>query len=501
MSNNSGNTPIWCPRGPRRRGADASAPTDALVTDFELFQGTTAVSQADAESRRSTLFYGRRRDPLLRRMLALADVVAAGAVALSLAVGGEGTRAAVVALAFIPAWIVLAKVHGLYDRDQRTLRHLASDEFSSIFLWSLSGSALLVIFLDLVAGVSVTATIAVQSWLVVLMGAVILRSGMRVAWRKVTPPARTVIVGTGELAEATRRKLQLFGDIHVRVLAERADFSVEEFDGLAGWLGGVDRIILASQAIDEAMLVKLIGICRRDGLKLSVVPPVRGMFGTAVKLNHLADLPVVEYSTWDVSRSTQLLKRSLDIAVAGIALVVLSPLMLAIAVAVRATSQGGASFTQTRAGLDGKPFRMLKFRTMERGADLRIAEVVDIESLDEPSFKFRNDPRTTRVGRWLRRTSLDELPQLVNVLKGDMSLVGPRPEQVEVAALYRPEHRFRLSLRPGMTGPMQVFGRGNLSFDERLSLEREYIENLSLGRDLRIIAMTIPAVILGRGAF
>ena len=144
---------------------------------------------------------------------------------------------------------------------------------------------------------------------------------------------------------------------------------------------------------------------------------------------------------------------------------------------------------------------MFKFRTMERGAELRIAEVVDLESLNEPSFKFRNDPRTTRVGRWLRRTSLDELPQLVNVLKGDMSLVGPRPEQVEVTELYRPEHRFRLSLRPGMTGPMQIFGRGNLSFEERLSLEREYIENLSLGRDLRILAMTIPAVVLGRGAF
>jgi exopolysaccharide biosynthesis polyprenyl glycosylphosphotransferase len=447
------------------------------------------------------MFDGRRRDPLLRRMLALADVLAAGTVALSLAIGGEGTRAAVVALAFVPAWIVLAKVYGLYDRDQRTLRHLTSDEFTSIFLWSLTGSALLVIFLDVVAGVSVTATIAVQSWLVVVTGAVVFRSGMRVAWRKVTPPARTVIVGTGELAEATRRKLQIFGDIHVRVLAERADFTVDEFDGLAESLGGVDRLILASQAIDEAMLVRLIGICRRDGIKLSVVPPVRGMFGTAVQLNHVADLPIVEYSTWDVSRSTLLLKRSLDVAVAGIGLIVLSPLLLAIAVAVRVTSEGGAIFTQTRAGIHGEPFRMFKFRTMELGADLRIAEVVDIKSLNEPSFKFRNDPRVTRVGRWLRRTSLDELPQLVNVLKGDMSLVGPRPEQVELTELYRPEHRFRLSLRPGITGPMQIFGRGDLSFDERLSLEREYIENLSLARDLRILAKTIPTVILGRGAF
>ena len=207
---------------------------------------------------------------------------------------------------------------------------------------------------------------------------------MRVAWRKVTPPARTVIVGTGELAAATRRKLELFDDIHARVLAERADFTVEEFDELEGRLGGVDRIILASQAIDEAILVKLIGICRRDGIKLSVIPPVRGMSGTAVQLNHVADRPIVEYSTWDVSRSTLLLKRSLDIAVAGIGLIVLSPLLLAIAVAVRATSAGSAIFIQTRAGVDGKPFRMFKFRTMERGAELRIAEVVDSKASTSP---------------------------------------------------------------------------------------------------------------------
>jgi exopolysaccharide biosynthesis polyprenyl glycosylphosphotransferase len=471
------------------------------VPDFEFVQGTTAASQAEPETRFSPLFDGRRRDPLLRRMLALADIVAAGAVALSLAVSGEGTRAAVVALAFIPVWIVLAKVHGLYDRDQRKLRHLTSDEVSSILLWSLTGSAVLAILLEVVPGVSVRATLAVQSCLVVAAVAFAFRSTMRAAWRKVTPPARTLIVGTGELAAATRRKLQLFDDIHVRVLAERDDFTVEEFDQLEQGLGGVDRVILASQAIDESMLVKLIGICRRDGIKLSVIPPVRGMFGTAVQLNHVADLPIVEYSTWDVSRSTLLLKRSLDIAVAGIGLIVLSPLLLVIAVAVRATSAGSAIFIQTRAGVHGKPFRMLKFRTMELGAELRISEVVDLKNLSEPSFKFRNDPRITRVGRLLRRTSLDELPQLVNVLKGDMSLVGPRPEQVEVAELYRPEHRFRLSLRPGMTGPMQIYGRGNLTFDERLSLEREYIENLSLGRDLRIIAKTIPAVVLGRGAF
>jgi lipopolysaccharide/colanic/teichoic acid biosynthesis glycosyltransferase len=158
-------------------------------------------------------------------------------------------------------------------------------------------------------------------------------------------------------------------------------------------------------------------------------------------------------------------------------------------------------YVQRRAGIGGTPFRMLKFRTMVDGAHERLAEVVQIDALPQPMFKIRDDPRVTRVGRFLRRWSLDELPQLVNVLRGDMSLVGPRPEQLELVERYRPEHRFRLEARPGMTGPMQVFGRGDLEFDERLAVEREYIESLSLGRDVRILLMTISVVISGKGAF
>jgi lipopolysaccharide/colanic/teichoic acid biosynthesis glycosyltransferase len=126
---------------------------------------------------------------------------------------------------------------------------------------------------------------------------------------------------------------------------------------------------------------------------------------------------------------------------------------------------------------------------------------VALDDLDEPMFKVPSDPRITRLGSVLRRTSLDELPQLVNVLAGEMSLVGPRPEQVELVRRYRPEHRFRLEVKPGMTGPMQVFGRGELTFEERLGVERDYVENLSFGNDLRILALTFTAVISGKGAY
>ena len=144
---------------------------------------------------------------------------------------------------------------------------------------------------------------------------------------------------------------------------------------------------------------------------------------------------------------------------------------------------------------------MIKFRTMVCDADDRLGDVVRLDSLSEPMFKLRADPRTTRVGRFLRRWSLDELPQLVNVLLGQMSLVGPRPEEARLVERYRPEHRFRLDATPGMTGPMQVFGRGDLTFDERLAIEREYIENVSLGRDVHILLLTLPTVVSGRGAF
>jgi lipopolysaccharide/colanic/teichoic acid biosynthesis glycosyltransferase len=137
---------------------------------------------------------------------------------------------------------------------------------------------------------------------------------------------------------------------------------------------------------------------------------------------------------------------------------------------------------------------------MTADAEQRLQEIVPFEKLSEPMFKLRDDPRVTRVGRFLRRWSLDETPQLINVLKGEMSLVGPRPEQLDLVERYEPEHLFRLSVKPGMTGPMQVNGRGVLIFDERLEIERAYIENLSIGTDIRILVMTVGAVLSGKGA-
>ena len=431
-------------------------------------------------------------------MLAFADAFAVifAIVAFATVLNGK-VETAFWAGVFVPAWLVLAKLHGLYDRDHRALRHLTVDEAPSIFLWALTGTAATGLFLLLTPAGAVDIATVFRLGLVAALGAFVLRACARLLWRRITPRDRTMIVGTGALADATRRKLELFPDIHVQLVAN-GHF---DLNGGGGPLPNVDRIILASQSIEENTIADLVARCRRARVKLSIVPPARGLFGTAVRLSHVADLPVVEYNTWDVSRSTMLLKRVMDISGALTILALLSPLFIAIAAAVRLGSRGPVFFIQQRAGRDGRPFRMIKFRTMVADAENRLAELVPFEKLRDPMFKLRNDPRTTGVGRFLRRTSLDELPQLLNVLKGDMSLVGPRPEQVDLVERYRPEHRFRLAVKPGITGPMQVYGRGELTFEERLTVEREYIENLSIGRDLRILGLTFPAVFKGSGAF
>jgi exopolysaccharide biosynthesis polyprenyl glycosylphosphotransferase len=434
-------------------------------------------------------------------MLALADIAAVLAVAASFAVFGPGVPAAAWSVLFLPAWVVAAKLYGLYDHDHRSLRHLTVDELPTILVWAVTCVGMLVVFVEVTPASGLGAMAAIRALGVAVVAALALRGLARLVWRRVTPPERTILIGSDALTHVIRRKLELFADIHVEVVGEVDAVTFDHLDDRNEWAARADRLILATQMIDEQLLAGLVAFCRRERMKLSVVPPARGMFGTAVRLRHIADLPVIEYNTWDVSRSTQLLKRMLDVFVAGATLLVTAPLVALVALAIALTSGRPLLFVQSRAGLNGREFRMLKFRTMRRDAETTLTNLVPFDSLHEPSFKLVRDPRVTRLGRFLRRTSLDELPQLVNVLRGDMSLVGPRPEQVELVHRYAPEHQFRLAVKPGLTGPMQVYGRGELSFEERLAVEREYIENLSLSRDLRILALTIPSVLARRGAY
>ena len=194
-------------------------------------------------------------------------------------------------------------------------------------------------------------------------------------------------------------------------------------------------------------------------------------------------------------------KRCVDLAGALLGLTLLWPLMLLIACAVKLDSSGPVLFVQDRAGKDGKPFHMYKFRSMVSNAEEMLDRLLDLEALASPAFKMRRDPRVTRVGRFLRRTSLDEIPQLLNVLKGEMSLVGPRPEELRIVRHYSEEQTRRLAMKPGMTGPMQIDGRGELTFEERMELELEYIETYRLWADVKILLRTLPAAVRGKGAY
>ncbi len=444
-------------------------------------------------------------------MLALTDLITALIATAILTASVSGGSWAWLA---IPIWLLLAKLFGLYDRDHRALRHLTIDELPALAGWAASGVIAVALTLDFFGpgGWPRVGVRAAQqppdwrfllAWAAAVLVAVALRSLARWTWRRVTAPEATIILGNGALAASLRRKFELFPDMHLTLVRDEqpvpsADVPARELDDLAE---EADRLVVASQRIDPDMIDRLVASCRSHQAKLSVVSPLRGRTGPLARLSQVADLPVFELDTWDVSRSTMMLKRAFDIVISAGMLAVTSPLFPLIALGIRLDSAGPVFFTQMRAGLGGRPFRMYKFRTMATDAEDRLEEVVSLDELNEPVFKLRRDPRVTKFGRLLRRLSLDELPQLFNVLKGDMSVIGPRPEQLELVERYEPEHMFRLDVKPGITGPMQVCGRGELTFAERLAVEQDYIEHMTLARDLRILLLTIPVMWRGTGAY
>ena len=457
----------------------AAAPRPTPLEHLDADSVGRALAEASTRVPRHARWW---RDARRRRLLALADCCAV-VVALVSAVPPER---AIWLLALLPVWLLLAKLAGLYDADHLAIRHLTVDEAPAIVASGLIGTAAIGLLGGLTpAGTMDTHELAIVAGVAIALDFA-LRVGARAAWRAGTPREQVLIVGSGSLAHEMRRKLALFGDLHMEAVEPGEDAH------------GIDRVVLAHERIDAREIARISDLCRTYEAKLSLVSPLRGQ-ATPHQISRLAELPVFEYVTSDVSRSTMMLKRALDLIVGIPLALVAAPLVPLIALAIWLEDRGPVLFVQLRAGLRGEPFRLLKFRTMHVGADRSLEEL--LQELPEPMFKIRRDPRVTRVGRVLRRLSLDELPQLWNLLRGDMALVGPRPEQLELVQRYSPEHRFRLDVKPGLTGPMQVHGRGELTFSERLAVELDYVENLSLGRDLRILALTPVSVVRGTGAF
>ncbi len=262
----------------------------------------------------------------------------------------------------------------------------------------------------------------------------------------------------------------------------------------------VDEVFYAMSIDDGIDINDLVFACEEVGVRFSVVADWFRPSIARTSIRSLGETPVLTFSTTPSQVGQLLLKGVMDRVIGVLAVIVAAPLMVVIAVTIKLTSPGPALFHQVRSGLNGRLFKMHKFRTMvENAEDLRQDLEADNE-MSGPVFKIKNDPRVTRIGRWLRRTSLDELPQLFDIVVGDMSLVGPRPPIPAEVEEYERWQRRRLSMKPGLTCFWQIAGRNEVSFDQWMKLDLKYIDNWSLKLDLIILLKTIPVVLLGKGA-
>ena len=267
-----------------------------------------------------------------------------------------------------------------------------------------------------------------------------------------------------------------------------------------------DKLVLASPALTgratggtDHEVIALLNLCEQRNVGLYMVA---GSFDVAVtpgELSEVSGTPVIHLRDAALHPLYAVIKRVLDVLIATTVLVAGLPVWAAIATLIRVTSPGPVLFTQWRAGHHGVPFRMFKFRSMSADAEARLKELVAFDNLAEPVFKLRNDPRVTPIGRWIRRTGLDEIPQLLNVLRGEMSLVGPRPEEVGLVERYDPVHRRRLKAKPGITGLQQVMNRGEASLAARIRHDLLYLKHQSLTLDFYVMLRTVGVLVRGSG--
>ncbi|WP_158075673.1 sugar transferase [Actinokineospora bangkokensis] len=321
---------------------------------------------------------------------------------------------------------------------------------------------------------------------------------------------RVLLVGNGATVDHLSRQLASRAHLGYHVVCTWEVTSAHEVD-IAETARALVRLarrneadviaVTTSDALSSELLRRLGWLLEGTGLQLVVVPGLLAVAGPRVHTRPIAGLHLLCIEEPTFTGATRVAKRVFDVAAAGAALVALSPALLAIALAVRTTSPGPVFYSQTRIGKHGRPFRMVKFRTMSTDADHRRAELLTANELDGPMFKMRDDPRVTPVGRWLRRYSLDELPQLFNVLLGRMSLVGPRPPLPDEVRRYAKDTRRRLLVTPGLTGLWQISGRSNLSWSDGVALDLQYVENWSFTTDLVILWKTARVVVAGTGAY
>jgi exopolysaccharide biosynthesis polyprenyl glycosylphosphotransferase len=451
-----------------------------------------------------------RRDAMYKRALAAADTISAAVgIWCSIVVVGRD-HPILLLLAATPLIVVLGKVIGVYDRAEWRVRKSTLDEAPRLF----QGAMLFAIAIWLINGIVVTHTTDRHELVVVFLGvfftSLVFRAFARWVCRQMTPPERCLVIGDQRTCERVRTRMSASGEMHATVVAHvTIDGSVAADETILALTNQsnlrdltddceVDRIIIAPERADAAEVLNLIRTATSLGIKVSVVPRLLEVVGSAAEYDDVQGVPLLSMRRVQLSRSSGYVKRALDVVGSAAALILLSPLLVLISLAIKLDSGGTVLFRQHRIGRGGKGFEMLKFRTMVTGAHDRRAELMHLNEA-QGLFKIDNDPRITRVGGWLRRLSLDELPQLFNVIRGEMSLVGPRPLIAEEDQRIQGWDRRRLQLTPGMTGHWQILGSARIPLDEMVKIDYLYVTNWSLWLDIKILLRTVAYVVGRKG--
>jgi exopolysaccharide biosynthesis polyprenyl glycosylphosphotransferase len=472
----------------------------------------------------------RRRGWLVRRALLAADAIGLtlAFLAAELLFNPEGRPAAAfdpvqplfeagLFVLTLPVWIVVARLYGLYDRDERRTHHTTVDDLVGVFHLVTIG-AFVLLSGAWITGLADPYFPKVLTFVALAIGLVTLaRAVARALCRRHTAFLQNaVIVGAGDVGQVVARKLlnhpeygiNLVGFVdtdpkerpedldHLAMLGTPRDLPgiVRELD--------VERVVIAFSGDSHEQALELIRHLKHLWVQVDVIPRLFEMVGPNATIHHVEGLPLVGLPPFTLSRTSRMLKRGMDVVLSLVALVFLSPVFAVIAALIKLDSRGPVLFQQERIGVGERTFRIYKFRTMVVDADDRKPTIAHLNKHGGPGgdprmFKIAGDPRVTGVGRFLRRFSLDELPQLVNVLKGEMTLVGPRPLIPDEDRRVEGWARQRLDLKPGMTGMWQVLGRNEIPFGEMVKLDYLYVTTWSLANDLFLLLRTLPLVLKG----
>src|SRR5215207_808725 len=443
---------------------------------------------------------------LLRRFTSALILMLADGLALAIGLGvadwGGGWDPTIgLAPLLLAAWITLFSAFRLYDR--APVRRSPGGLLGAAFCWA--GLVIIGATIYPESGLGLGEIASAAGFGLLCSGALrfLYERAIGRIYRRGFGQTPVLLVGDDEGRTRLRRMMEHVPGAYA--LAGEVDLGSRE--ALASVREMLDRteargvVLVGAERLPDEELLDLIHSVRLRGVPLRVVPGAFALMRGRTLLSEGMGLPLLEVHYPGLDNTQRTLKRVLDVTVSLVGLVLLSPLFLAVALAVRLDSPGPVLFRQKRVGADEKVFICYMFRSMQRDAEVRQAVLEDRNEVEGPAFKIRDDPRVTRVGRFLRRWSIDESPQLVNVLKGEMSLVGPRPLPVRDFLRMEESHKGRLGAVPGMTGYWQTSGRSDLSFEEMVRLDLYYIENWSLSFDLKIILKTLGAVLRREGAY